>query len=180
VNASIRHIVFILARYQQALLVSSIIVGLYGCTSTSTLNTSVALTGRAEEVFHYQVQGSSNPAIQLRDGRNVKGGSIRIERDSLFWDADTGQMGVPLTEVQRVTGKNHVNGMLEGFGLGLLGGALVGAGLGAVADGEATGHPNISGPVIGLVFGGTLGGLGGLIIGVIQGHTYTYEFSDGR
>jgi hypothetical protein len=85
-----------------------------------------------------------------------------------------------MREVRSLDGTNRWNGFLEGFGLGLAGGAVLGLGIGAAAGWwDGGGHPSVSPAGAGMVLGGLLGATGGMIFGAVKGHTYSYQFTGG-
>jgi hypothetical protein len=83
------------------------------------------------------------------------------------------RFSVPISSVQSVGGSKHVEGIVEGAGIGLLSGAL----LGAIMLGVSYPEDGTYAAGVGFILGAAAGLIGGMVYGGIKGHTYTYEFT---
>ena len=121
--------------------------------------------------------------VTLMDGRTVPADKLRFAPDSTSWiDPNTRKvMTVRTTGVSNIRFVRRGKGALQGFGIGLLGGAVGGAIIGIAISDESADAPFTPGAApftVGIFFGG-VGGLIGIPIGAAIGSKDVYHIQSG-
>jgi len=140
----------------------------FGCSSSSVIYHRKTDADKSVSRFKYQVQ-SSDAEIQLKNGLTLEADGPQVDYDSVTWSVGNSVFGVPVDSVEQITGRNHVLGALEGFGIGALAGGIL-----AALMLESGGHPGVSAPLVGGVLGAGVGSL----IGALIGHRYRFTFDE--
>jgi len=151
---------------------------LSGCSSSY----SVSSTGKPGAEYSHQEMNEElrgrHVTIELNNRKEVAAEDVMISNDTISWvDVRMAERSLSATRyVKRVVFKNHWIGLLEGLGIGLVGGG----GLGALVGRDLStpeGNFKTYGAVIGFIVGGGAGLLGGAIAGAAIGHSRSFEFS---
>jgi hypothetical protein len=165
------------------------------CLSSCSSSYVVTPTGRNGEFSFENLNGAmrgKEATILLKDGREIDGSDVRIERDSVFFaesvyktnpktlgrirtDGNSGS--IPIHSVQRIIWEGRLIGALEGLGLGLAGGGLVGMTFGGIGSEGGGSHGFVPDWFVGLVYGAGVGAATGMISGTIIGHSYEYDIA---
>lgn len=149
-----------------------------GCSSTYTIafeQTAGSRGSRSYEQFNETMAGGSATVI-LRSGREFCAREIQAGKDSTrLVDECKGELRQLATrEIRYIQRTDRWGGVLEGLMFGTFG-----VGLAAYAYGSATfdeGDQRELGVGILTVSGAAIGGVAGIVLGVISGHRYRYEF----
>ena len=170
-------------KFVSIVLIMSLLVSI-GCSSSYEVSSS-ANSSTSFDTFNMEVSDRS-ATIVFQDNSELNVGNIIATPDSTRFLLDNDStVVVPTHTIKKVVVKNHVIGLLEGFGWGV-GLAVATITVVAIANGNNGGsNRGIGGSSLFetyLFFGGILGaGLGiiGGTIGVIAGHSYEYNFRNG-
>ena len=119
--------------------------------------------------------------IVFQDSSTLECQSIFSRPDSTSWvNPITGARdAIPTQNIRELFLKSRGRGVFEGIGIGILSGAAVGLLSAGIAVG--IGNHSHDDPYLFIgspIYGGVLGLLTGTIVGVVNGHTYEYEFAD--
>ena len=115
--------------------------------------------------------------IVFTNDTSVAALGVSITPDSLFWsDATTStRKSGSIKSIKSVVVVEQGEGAVEGMYLGLLSGVVVGLVTAAVAVGEPHDLEGLAYIILPAVGGGA-GLVAGLIVGIVNGHPYTYQF----
>ena len=155
-------------RHRSRILVTLLAFLEFGCSSTNVIHLRDSDTNESVSRFSYLVQ-SSDAEILLKNGSTIEVDGPQVYHDSVKWSVGSPGAGIPIDSVEQITGRNHVLGALEGFGIGALAGGIL-----AALMLESGGHPGVSAPLVGGVLGAGVGSL----IGALIGHRYRFTFDE--
>jgi len=154
------------------------------CSSSYVVSSSNEV--RLVDEFNETAEGKEAEII-LRDYVVNNATNVYLSADSLFWSNPESKLksGVLKSETRKITFIEDFRGGLEGAGLGFLSGAVVGGltlfTIVMISEGEpAPGEYAGAYYAIFMAAGAGLGLLSGFTVGMINGHTYEYEFENSQ
>ena len=152
------------------------------CSSSYVVSSSGEDTSVDE--FNELAEGEEAEII-LTNNVAITATEVYLSADSLYWFNPETKLkaGVVKSDVRKITFTDDLHGGLEGAGLGFLSGAVVGGltifTIAMISEGEpAPGEYAGAYYAAGIVAGAGLGLLTGFTVGMINGHTYEYEFQN--
>jgi hypothetical protein len=151
------------------------------CSSTRQLD----IRDDASVAEFNREHASRGGEVFLKGGLRYEAAWVRVDPDSTRWlstDRTIGAKRVANEEVEKIRYRHHGRGALDGFVIGLGGGAAVGAliGLADYSDDASLITPDsrIENAAIGAVAFGAVGALLGLPVGGATGHANDYVLVD--
>ncbi|MDP2884773.1 MAG: hypothetical protein Q8P51_07120 [Ignavibacteria bacterium] len=153
-------------------------VFLCGCSSSYSVRSTAVRGAYTYGEMNKELEGR-DVRIELKDGRVISAKKVKISDDSASWlnQRTDEESKASIRQLARIVMKNDFLGSLEGLGFGLLGGGGLGALVGNVLyRGGDRNFGSGLGALMGLVLGAVTGAVVGFNTGLIEGHTYNYEF----
>lgn len=159
-----------------AVLILTVTLFFVGCSSSYTVG-SKQTTGRGKfrsyDQFNEAMAGSSATVV-LMSGREFRAREIQARKDSTSFLDEEELRQVATRDIRYVQRTDRWGGALEGLMFGTFGTGLVAYTYGSVsADG---GDQRELGIALLTISGAAIGGVAGIVLGVIRGHRYTFEF----
>ena len=159
-----------------ALLILAVTLLFVGCSSSYTVGSKQTTSGgkfRSFDQFNEAMAGSSSTVV-LMSGREFRAREIQARKDSTSFVDEEELRQVSTRDIRYVQRTDRWGGALEGLMFGTFGPGLVAYTYGSViADG---GDQRELGIALLTISGAAIGGVAGIVLGVIKGHRYTFEF----